>query len=39
VTDANGGKTSYSYDSMDRALTRTDPLGASESYVTMAMEI
>ena len=32
VTDAKGNQTAYTYDSMDRRASRTDPLGAAESY-------
>jgi RHS repeat-associated protein len=33
VTDARGSVTSYTYDTMDRLATRTDPLLRPESYV------
>lgn len=33
VTDARNGVTSYTYNTMDRLATRTDPLLQQESYV------
>ncbi len=32
VTDANGGTTTYAYDSMNRLISATDPLGATEHH-------
>ena len=32
VTDARGNQTTYTYDSMDRRASHSDPLGAAETY-------